>query len=52
MWYVNELLCRTEIARDRMIMFYSAQGHRVVVKPVPQDQQGRWIIPVNDTMEQ
>ena len=52
MWYVNELLCYTEQRRDDMIMFYQAQGHRVTVKPVPQDQQGRWIIPVNDTMEQ
>lgn len=52
MWYVNDLLCKTEIERDKIALFYFTRGHRVVVKPVPQDDRGRWIIPINDPMEQ
>lgn len=52
MWYVNDLLCQTETSRDRMIMFYSTQGHRVVVKPVPRDEHDRYIIPINNPQEQ
>lgn len=52
MWYVNDILCYTESRKDEMVMFYFAQGHRVVIKPVPRDHNGRYIIPINDPMEQ
>lgn len=52
MWYVNDLLCYDEESRDRMISFYTDCGKSVNVRPVPQDKQGRYILPINDPMEQ
>ena len=52
MWYVNDLLCYTQERRDEMIMFYQSQGHRVTVLPVPRDERGGYILPINDPMEQ
>ena len=52
MWYVNNLLCYTAQRRDEMVMFYFAQGQAVEVREVERDDNGGYILPINDPMEQ
>ena len=52
MWYVNNVRCQTEARREELVMFFFAQGQSVEVREVERDEQGRWILPVNDPMEQ
>ena len=51
-WYVNGLLVQNRETRDRMIMSEFAQGRTVDVRLVPRDEYGRWVLPLNDPMEQ
>lgn len=51
-WYVNDLLVKNRDARDRLIQYFKKQGCEVVVRSVDQDDQGRYIIPIGDPMEQ
>jgi hypothetical protein len=51
-WYVNDLLVQNRETRDWLIMQEFAAGRGAVVKPASRDKHGRWILPVNDPMEQ
>jgi hypothetical protein len=52
MWYVNNVLCYDEKRRDEMKSFYFTQGQAATVREVEKDDHGRWILPLNDPMEQ
>lgn len=51
-WYVNDMLVMNRETRDRLIMMEFNQGRAVTVRPAPRDQHGRWVLPLNDPMEQ
>ena len=50
--YVNGLLCRDEWIRNKMVMYFFTRGETVDIQPVPRDERGRYIIPLNDPEEQ
>ena len=52
MWYVNDLLCQTEQARDIAIAHFQRSDEVVEVRPVPTTPDGGYILPINDPMEQ
>lgn len=52
MWYVNDLLCQTEQARDIAIAHYRRTGEEPQVRPVPTTPDGRFILPINNPEEQ
>ena len=51
-WYVNGMLVMSREVRDQLMMMEFAQGREVQVKRAPQDEHGRWVLPVTDPMEQ
>ena len=51
-WYVNGLLVMTRERRDQLILTEFAQGREVQVERAPRDEHGRWVLPLNDPMEQ
>lgn len=51
-WYVNGLLVQNRETRDWLAMQEFSAGRKVEMHLAPRDESGRWILPVNDPMEQ
>ena len=50
--YVNNLLVRTEEARQQVLAHFAKLGEPIEIREVDQDAQGRYIVPIGDPMEQ
>ena len=50
--YVNGCICRTEESMILMIKTFLDPKIPVIVKPVEEDGEGNYVIPIPDPMEQ
>jgi hypothetical protein len=51
-WYVNGLLVMSREVRDQLMLMEFSQGREVRVERAPQDEHGRWVLPLNNPQEQ
>ena len=49
--YVNDCICRTEESMVLLIKTFLSTDKPVIVRPVEEDEGG-YVIPINDPMEQ